>query len=117
MEFLYNHFRLLDLDNYLPMLTHIPGRVLMPRMNRTFVTFGMALLFSSSLIVVGCSSSPDEEEMKQLNDLKEEYAALQKEAADKEAQKSALDKEIAEKNAKIKKCNDDQQVVRQRLGQ
>ena len=89
----------------------------MPRMNRKVITFGMTLLFSSSLMLVGCSSSPDEAELKQLNDLKEEYAALQKEAADKEALKSALDKEIAEKNAKIKKCNDDQQVVRQRLGQ
>lgn len=89
----------------------------MPGMNRKVITFGMTLLFSSSLMLVGCSSSPDEAELKQLNDLKEEYAALQKEAADKEAQKSALDKEIAEKNAKIKKCNDDQQVVRQRLGQ
>lgn len=89
----------------------------MPRLNRTVITFGMTLLFSSSLILFGCSSSPDEAELKQLNDLKEEYAALQKESADKEAQKTALDREIAEKNAKLKKCNDDQQVVKQRLGQ
>ncbi|MBM2845008.1 MAG: hypothetical protein HW407_320 [Bacteroidetes bacterium] len=89
----------------------------MPRLNRTVIMFGMTLLFSSSLILFGCSSSPDEAELKQLNDLKEEYAALQKESADKEAQKTALDREIAEKNAKLKKCNDDQQVVKQRLGQ
>jgi len=89
----------------------------MPRLNRTVIIFGMTLLFSSSLILFGCSSSPDEAELKQLNDLKEEYAALQKESADKEAQKTALDREIAEKNAKLKKCNDDQQVVKQRLGQ
>jgi len=89
----------------------------MPRLNRMVITFGMTLLFSSSLILFGCSSSPDEAELKQLNDLKEEYAALQKESADKEAQKAALAKEIAEKNAKLKKCNDDQQVVKQRLGQ
>jgi len=81
------------------------------------MTFVMTFLFSSSLVLFGCSSSPDEAELKQLNDLKEEYAALQKEAADKEAQKGTLDREIAEKNAKLKKCNDDQQVVKQRLGQ
>lgn len=76
----------------------------------------LALLFSSSMILVGCSSSPDEAELKALNDLKEEYAALQKDSASKEAEKAALNKSIAEKNAKLKKCNDDQQVVKQRLG-
>lgn len=82
------------------------------------VTFtGMALLISSAVVISGCSSSPDEAEIKQLNDLKEEYSALQKEAAGLEQQKSALAKDIEDKNAKLKKCNDDQQVVRQRLGQ
>jgi septal ring factor EnvC (AmiA/AmiB activator) len=77
----------------------------------------LALLLSGAMVLVSCSSSPDEAEMRQLNDMKEEYAALQKESAAKEAEKAALEKEIAEKNAKLKKCNDDQQVVRQRLGQ
>jgi septal ring factor EnvC (AmiA/AmiB activator) len=66
-------------------------------------------------MLVGCSSSPDEAQMKQLNDLKEEVAALQKDMAAKDQQKAGLDKEIAEKNAKLTKCNDDQQVVKQRL--
>ncbi len=77
----------------------------------------VALLLSGAMVLVSCSSSPDEAEMRQLNDLKEEYAALQKDSAAKEAEKATLEKEIAEKNAKLKKCNDDQQVVRQRLGQ
>lgn len=85
-------------------------------MNRKVSVLAMALLFSSSLVFMSCSSSPDEEQMKQLNDLKDEYAALQKDQSAKEQQKAALDKEVAEKNAKLKKCNDDQQVVRQRLG-
>ena len=76
----------------------------------------LALLLSSSLLLVGCSSKPGAEEMKQLNDLKEEYAALQKETATKEQRKAALEKEVADLNAKLKKCNDDQQVVKQRLG-
>lgn len=85
-------------------------------MNRKVSVLAMALLFASSMVFVSCSSSPDEEQMKQLNDLKDEYAALQKDQSAKEQQKAALDKEVAEKNAKLKKCNDDQQVVRQRLG-
>jgi len=77
----------------------------------------LTLMLSGSLVLVSCSSKPDEAEMRQLNDLKEEVAALQKDSAAKEADKAALDKEMAEKNAKLKKCSDDQQVVRQRLGQ
>jgi len=76
----------------------------------------LALLLSSSLMLVGCSSKPGAEELKQLSDLKDEYAALQKEATTKEQRKAALEKEVADMNAKLKKCNDDQQVVKQRLG-
>jgi len=85
-------------------------------MNRKVSIFAMALLFSGSLLLISCSSSPDEAQMKQLNDLKDEYAMLQKEQSAKEQQKATLDGEVAEKNAKLKKCNDDQLVVRQRLG-
>ncbi len=83
--------------------------------HRRITAFGATLLFSSSLLLFGCSSSPDEAQMKQLNDLKEEVASLQKDVAAKEQQKAGLDKDVAEKNAKLKKCNDDQQVVKQRL--
>ena len=85
-------------------------------MNRKVSIIAMALLFSGSLLLISCSSSPDEAQMKQLNDLKDEYAMLQKEQSAKEQQKATLDGEVAEKNAKLKKCNDDQLVVRQRLG-
>ncbi len=87
----------------------------MPRMNRTAIALCATLLLSGGLVLFGCSSSPNEEQMKQLNDLKDETASLQKDVSDKEAQKATLDKEIADKNAKLKKCNDDQQVVKQRL--
>ena len=79
------------------------------------LTFALALLFVSSVVLLGCSSSPDEGQMKQLNDLKEETAALQKESAAKEQDQANLQKEIADKNTMLQKCNDDQQVVKQRL--
>jgi uncharacterized protein (DUF3084 family) len=82
---------------------------------RKVTSLGVTLLFASSLALVGCTSRPDEAEMKQLNDLKDEVASLQKEIAAKEQQKAALDKEVAEKNLKLKKCADDQAVVKQRL--
>lgn len=83
--------------------------------NRTVAARALAILFAGSMVLVGCSSSPDEAQMKQLNDLKEEVSSLQKDVSAKEAQKSDLDKQIAEKNAKLKKCNDDQAIVKQRL--
>jgi septal ring factor EnvC (AmiA/AmiB activator) len=88
----------------------------MTKLSMKWVSLFVALLLSSSVILVGCSSHPNAEEMKQLNNLKEEYAALQKETTSLEQQKATVEKEVAEKNAKLKKCNDDQQVVKQRLG-
>jgi outer membrane murein-binding lipoprotein Lpp len=87
----------------------------MRTLNRMVIAFCMTFLLSGSLMLVGCSSSPDEEQMKQLNDLKDEVASLQKDLSAKQQQKATLDQEIAAKNAKLKKCNDDQQVVKQRL--
>lgn len=88
----------------------------MQKLRRMVIAGGMTLLVSGTLILAGCSSSPDEEQMKQLNDLKEEVAALQKDLAAKQQQQGTLEREIAEKNAKLTKCNDDQQTVKQRLG-
>jgi septal ring factor EnvC (AmiA/AmiB activator) len=87
----------------------------MRTLNRIVTGACVTFLLSGSLMLVGCSSSPDEAQMKQLNDLKEEVATLQKDLAARDQQKATLDREIAEKNAKLKKCNDDQQVVKQRL--
>ena len=87
----------------------------MRTLSRTVVVGALAFLLTAAGAFVGCSSSPDEAQMKQLNDLKDEVASLEKQVASAEQQKSALDKEIAEKNAKLKKCNDDQAVVKQRL--
>ncbi len=53
----------------------------------------------------------------QLQNLKDEYAALQKEVASKSQEKDALAKEVAEKEAALQKCQEDQEVVKQRLGQ
>jgi hypothetical protein len=84
--------------------------------NRAVTLLLMVFLLPGLFLMSGCSSSPSEEELKQLNDLKEEYAALQKQASMLTSEKDALEKEVADKNAKLTKCNEDQQVVRQRLG-
>lgn len=87
----------------------------MTRFNKGSLTlFGTLLL--GGLLLVGCSSSPSADELQQLNMLKDQASSLQREVSSKEQTKAALEKEIADKNAKLKKCADDQQVVKQRLG-
>lgn len=87
----------------------------MQKIIRSGAVLASVVLFS--VMLAGCSSSPDEAQMKQLSDLRAEVSSLEKEVADKEQRVSNLNKEVAEKNAKLRKCNDDQQVVKQRLGQ
>ncbi len=87
----------------------------MRTLNRMVTLACVTFLLSGSLLLVGCSSSPDEAQLKQLNDLKEEVASLQKQLSAKEQEKSALEREISEKNAKLKKLADDTAVVKQRL--
>ena len=88
----------------------------MNHMHRKVTVSVMAFLFAGSLMLTGCSSSPDEAQLKQMKDLKDEVSSLQSSIAAKEQEKANLDKEVADKNAKLKKCNDDQQIVKQRLG-
>jgi outer membrane murein-binding lipoprotein Lpp len=64
----------------------------MHKLTRTVARFGVAILFAGSLALVGCTSHPDEAELKQLNDLKAEVASLQKDIAAKDQQKAALTK-------------------------
>ncbi len=78
--------------------------------------FGVVLAFAAVLALAGCSSKADEDQLKQLDDLKAEVASLQRDISSKEQQRGTLDREVADKNARIQKCNDDQQTVRQRLG-
>jgi len=66
-------------------------------------------------LLFGCSSGPDEAQLKQLQTLKDEVAQLEKQVKEIEGKKAELDRIVAEKNAKLKKCNDDQQIVKQRL--
>ncbi len=83
---------------------------------RRIKSLGILFALSAMLTVAGCSSSPSEDEMKQLDDLKAEVASLQRDISNKEQQRGTLEREVADKNARLKKCNDDQLTVRQRLG-
>lgn len=87
----------------------------MQKLNRMVTALGMALLFTGSVVLIGCSSKPSEEELKQLADLKSEVSSLKQTISSKEAEKANLEKMIADLNAKVKKVQDDMGVVKQRL--
>lgn len=72
---------------------------------------------SVSLFLSACTSRPTEEELRQLNDLKAEVSALEKQISDKEKEKARIEREVAEKNGKLQECQDDQAAVRKALGQ
>ena len=73
------------------------------------------VMCAGGAFLAGCSSSPDEAQMRRLDDLKKEYTSLENEASAKEATKASLEKEVAEKNARLKKCHDDEAIVKERL--
>ena len=76
----------------------------------------VALVVSGAMMFAGCSSSPSEEQMKQLNDLRQEVSSLEKQVADKAREKADLEKQIAEKNGKLQQCQSDQEAVKKGLG-
>ncbi len=74
------------------------------------------MLLLAPLALFGCSSGPDQLQLKNLQELKDEASAMNKDIALKQQRKSDLQREIAEKNARLKKCHDDEQVVSKKLG-
>lgn len=76
----------------------------------------VAVLFVGGLVLYGCSSSPSDEEMKQLNDLKAEVTSLETDVHNLESNKADLEKQIAEKNGKLQQCQSDQDAVKKAMG-
>jgi septal ring factor EnvC (AmiA/AmiB activator) len=79
--------------------------------------FFLAMAIMVSVMAVnGCSSSPSDQELQQLDQLKKDVAALEKQVSDKQADKAGIEKQIADKNAKLKQCQSDQDAVKKALG-
>jgi uncharacterized protein YcfL len=87
----------------------------MSNTSRKLTVLVVTLLFATSMLLVGCSSKPNEAELKQLQDLKDEITQLEKEVKAKEQLISTLDQQIAAQTAKVKKITDDAEIVKQRL--
>ncbi|MBI4811571.1 MAG: hypothetical protein HY800_09085 [Ignavibacteriales bacterium] len=76
----------------------------------------IASLLIGGVMFSSCSSSPSEEELRQLDDLKKSVNALDKQISDKKAEKAAIEKQVAEKNGKLQQCQSDQEAVKKGLG-
>jgi len=75
-----------------------------------------ALCITVGLALSGCSSSPSDEEIRQLNDLKSQASQLQGKLTQMQRDKANMEKLIAEKNGKLQQCQSDQEVVKKALG-
>lgn len=82
---------------------------------RKVTSSAVALLLVGAFLLAGCSSSPNEEQMRQLSDLKAEVESLGKEVSASAAKKAELEKQIAEVTAKLQKAGADMTTVKQRL--
>ena len=73
-------------------------------------------LLTGVLVIAGCSSSPSDEEMKALTDLKNEISAMEGEITKKQRDLGDLEKQLAEQNGRLQQCQSDQEAVKKALG-
>ena len=85
-------------------------------MNKLLQPILFVVLLVGGMMVVGCSSSPSEEELKKLTDLKAQVEQLKTTVSQKQGEKANLEKQIAEKNGKLQQCQSDQDAVKKGLG-
>jgi len=85
----------------------------MRRISQAMIFF---VLLTSGALMSGCSSSPSEEELKKLEDLKAQAAQLDAKVKEAQRDKAGVDKEIADKNGKLQQCQTDQEAVKKALG-
>ena len=72
----------------------------------------MAATLCFVVLVAGCSSSPSDEQKRQLDDIRAEVSSLENQVSAKEKEKGDLEKQLAEKNGKLQQCMADQSAVK-----
>ncbi|MBI5731068.1 MAG: hypothetical protein HY963_08020 [Ignavibacteriales bacterium] len=71
---------------------------------KKIINLGLALVLAAGIIgFTGCSGV-SEEQMAELDALRSEVKALEKEVGSLKTEKAAIEREIAEKNAKLDQC-------------
>ncbi len=80
--------------------------------HRRFKRAIIAATLCFAVAVIGCSSSPSDEQKRQLDDMKAEITSLEQQVSAKEKDKADLEKQVAEKNGKLQECAADQNTVK-----
>ena len=71
---------------------------------KKIINMGLAIVLVAGIIgFIGCSGV-SEEQMAELDALRSEVKALEKEVGSLQTEKAAIEREIAEKNAKLDQC-------------
>ena len=73
-----------------------------------------AVIFAGLIGLTGCSGV-SEEQMAELQALRQEVSALEQETQDLRSEKSQLEREIAELNAKLQQCAKDKEQTKKNL--
>ncbi len=76
----------------------------------------IAGLLCGGLALSSCSSSPSEEELRQLSELQKQAEQLRIAVDAKKGEIGALQKQIADKNAALQQCQSDQEAVKKAMG-
>ncbi len=75
-----------------------------------------AVCAASIGLVAGCSNTPSDEEMRQLQDLQAQVKQLEDQVATKQRENATLEKQNAEKTGKLQQCQSDQDAVKKAGG-
>lgn len=87
----------------------------MEYVRRLIRAVGVPLVMAAFLGVAGCAAGASDEEVAQLNDLKNESASLEKQVSQKEQELSSLQKQLDAKNKELEQCKKDQEAAKKRL--
>jgi len=82
---------------------------------KKIINLGLALVLVAGIIgFTGCSGV-SEEQMAELDALRSEVKALEKEVGSLKTEKAAIEREIAEKNAKLDQCAKEKSETKKNL--
>jgi septal ring factor EnvC (AmiA/AmiB activator) len=84
-------------------------------MNKMRVILAVTL-FAGVLAVSGCTSNASEEEMRQLQNLRQEISSLRSQVSAKQQEVNDLKKQIADRDDRLKQCQADQEEAKKALG-
>lgn len=79
------------------------------------ISSSLIVLFSAGLITITGCGGVSEEEMAQLESLRQEVNSLNSEINSLRGEKTKLEREIGEKNAKLEQCARDKEETRKNL--